>query len=245
MSKKRRRNLGGVFILILLFIIAVTVVLTIPVFNITSVTVTGNARLTTEELLTVAAVPTGKNIYQISMKDVEERLLAQPYVLSATVKRRFPAKVAITVTEREEAAAIRCTGGYAIIDSEGRVLRIAAEPESVMTVSGGTVDTAQPGSTILMTDENFLGNFKLLLSELKGADLSVTIRHMRLESSINTVLETEHNLEIHLGGMDELSYKLQMCKNIMCGGYEGINRESSGVLKWTGEGQFSYRHHEN
>ena len=178
------------------------------------------------------------------MNDVEKRLLAEPYILTATAKRRFPARVAITVTEREEAAAIRCNGGYAIIDKEGQVLRLATDPEGVMTVSGATVETAQVGTPLTVKEQQFMDNYKTLLQELSKADLQVELQSLWLDS-INMVVETKNGLEIHLGGMDELPYKLQMCRNIMCGGYEGINRESSGVLKWTGEGQFSYRHHEN
>lgn len=244
MSKKRQRNVGGIFTLIILFIIAVTVVLTIPVFNITSVTVTGNARMTTEEVLMVADVPIGKNVYRISMDDVEKRLMAEPYIEAATAKRRFPARVAITITERTEAAAIRCEGGYAILDQEGQVLRLATDPGDIMTVSGASVETAQVGTPLTVKEQQFMDNYKTLLKELSKVDLQVEFKSLWLDS-INMVLETKNSLEIHLGGMDELSYKLQMCRNIMCGGYEGINRESSGVLKWTGEGQFSYRHHEN
>ncbi len=245
MRRKRRKTIRGILILLLLFAIAVTVVLTIPLFNITSVTVTGNARLTAEEILAAAAVPTGKNIYRVSMKDARERLEAQPYILTAEVERRFPAKVVISVTERTEVATIKCTGGYAVIDKSCRVLRIAAEAESLPTVSGSTVKKVQPGENIVMHDDSFTEDVTTLFEALETADLQVSLRRIRLESSLNTVLETQHGLEIHLGGLDELPYKLQMCKNILYGGYDGINRESSGILKWTSEGQFSYRQSEN
>lgn len=245
MAKRRRRTGRSIIILLLLFAIAVTVVLTIPVFNITSVTVTGNARLSAEELLAAAAIPTGKNIYRVSMKDARERLELQPYILTAEVKRRFPARVAITVTEREEVAAVKCTGGYAVIDKTGRVLRIAADTEEQMTVTGGTVEKALPGTDIVMQDGHFITNLTTILDELEKTDLQVRLRRIQLDSSLDTVLITEHGLEIHLGGMDELSYKLQMCRNILGGGYGGINRESGGVLRWTSEGQFSYRQDEN
>jgi len=245
MAKRRRRTGSGILILLLLFAIAVTVVLTIPVFNITSVTVTGNARLSEEEILTVAAIPAGENIYRVSMKNARERLEGQPYILTAEVKRRFPARVSIEVTEREEAAAIKCTGGYAVIDKAGRVLRIAADTEDLMTVTGGTAEEAVPGRNIVMQDEHFITNLTTILEELEKTDLQVRLRRIQLDSTLDTVLITEHGLEIHLGGMDELPYKLQLCRNVLGGGYGGINRESSGVLRWTSEGQFSYRQDEN
>lgn len=245
MAKKRRKT-GGIFILILLFIIAVTVALTTPVFNITSVTVTGNARLTSEEILSAAGIPVGTNIYRVSMKSAGERIEAMPYILEAEVKRRFPAKVVISVTEREEATAVKCTGGYAVVDKNCRVLRLCAEEEaSIPVASGANVESAQLGQDIVMKDERFVGDLKTMLAALEMANLEVEVRRIRLESAVEIILETRPGLEIHLGGMDELSYKLQLCRNILHGGNAGINKDSSGVLRWTSEGQFSYRQSKN
>ncbi len=246
MAKQKRKGIGGgIFLLILLFIITVTVALTIPVFNITSVTVTGNARLTEEEILAAADIPIGKNIYRVSMKDAGARIERMPYILWAEVERRFPARVAIEVAEREEAASIQCTGGYAVVDKDCYVLRLTTEAEDLVTILGIEVESAQPGSSIIMQEEHAAENVKTILSALEEADMQVKMRRIRLDSAVDIVLETRHGLEIHIGTMDELGYKLQLCKNILNGGHAGIHKESSGVLRWTNEGQFSYRQREN
>lgn len=242
---RRRRKIGGVFILLLLFIIAVTVALTVPVFNITSVIVTGNARLSEEEVLAVAGIPVGTNIYRVSMGKAEERLTAMPYVLSAEARRKFPARVHIKIEEREEKAAVVCDGGYAVIDSTARVLRLSAEEENLPLVSGSGVVSASPGKTIEMKEEGFCDDFTALLSALDAADMGIEISRIAIENTADVSVETEHGLEIHLGGMDDLDYKFKLCKNIICGGHGGINRESGGVLRWTSQGQFSYRQSKN
>ena len=242
---RRRRKIGGVFILLLLFIIAVTVALTVPVFNITSVTVTGNARLTQEEILAVAGIPVGTNIYRISMRSAEDRLEEMPYVLSARVRRKFPARVHVHVEEREEKAAVICDGGYAITDETARVLRLANDRENLPCVTGAGVTAATPGKTIEMKEEGFVSNYTALLSALDTAELGVSFSMLRIENIADVSAETEHGLEIHLGGMDDLDYKLKLCKNILSGGHGGINKESSGVLRWTSQGQFSYRQSKN
>lgn len=242
---KRRRKIGGLFILLLLFIIAVTVALTVPVFNISSVTVTGNARLSEEEILLTAGIPVGTNIYRISMGKAEERLEMMPYVLDARVRRKFPARVHIGIEEREESAAVVCDGGYAVIDKTGRVLRLTNTEESLPVISGASVLTASPGKTIEMKEERFVEDFTLLTAELENADLGVNIAAICIENTADVSVETEHGLEIHLGGMEDLTYKLKLCKNIIGGGQGGINRESSGALRWTSQGQFSYRQSKN
>lgn len=242
---RRRRKIGGILLLLLLFIIAVTVTLTLPILNISSVTVTGNDRVTKEEIEATGAVPVGTNIYRISLKKAEERIEAIPYVLTAEVKRKFPARIAVTITERQEAAAVVCSDGYAVIDKEGRVLRFSPEKEALCVVSGSRVDNATPGQTIAMEDGRFLENLTTLLSEVEKTDLKTDLAQIRISSSVEIMLETTAGMEIHLGGMDELTYKFQLCRNILNGGHAGINKDSGGILRWTGDGQFSYRQSKN
>ncbi len=244
MAKKRKPK-GGIFILLLLFIIAVTMVFTTPVFKISTVSVSGNTKVSKEEVLAAASLPPGKNIYMVSMKDAKARVEALPYVLTAEVKRKFPARVSITVTERTEAVAVQCTGGYAVLDREGRVLRISTDTEDLCTASGVNVSGAVPGQTVSMEDERFLENLKTLLTVAEQAGLGGDIKQIRIPSAVDVMLVTRGNMEIQLAGMDELPYKLQLCYNILNGGYEGVNIDSDGVLTWTSEGKFSYRKNKN
>ncbi len=241
----KQRSRGGIFILILLFIIAVAVTFTTPVLNITSVTVTGNTHTATGEILGAAGIPIGTNTYRVSMKKAEERIEALPYIREAEAKRRFPARVRIEITEREEAAAVECPGGYAIVDATGRVLRVSIEEKDGILVTGGEVLEACPGQKIVTKNERFCEDLITLLGALEKEDVGAELRYIRLSSSVDIILETKNGLEIHLGDMDELSYKLQLCRSILGGGHAGINKDSSGVLRWTSEGQFSYRQSKN
>ena len=175
---RRRRKISGFLLLLLLFIIAVTVTLTMPILNISSVTVTGNERVTKEEIEATGAFPIGKNIYRISVKKAKEQIEAIPYIKSAEVKRKFPARISVSVTERAEAAAVVCPGGYAVIDKEGRVLRLSPEEEPMCIVSGDRVETATPGQTITMEDGRFLENLTKLLYELEKTDMKVSIKRI-------------------------------------------------------------------
>lgn len=242
---RKRKSYGGIFILILLFITAVVVTFTTPVFNITSVAVEGNETVQTEEILHVANIPLGMNTYRVSMKKAAGRVEMLPYVLDAKAGRRFPARVVIKVTERKEAGAVTCPGGYAVIDKECRVLRLTAEAENLPIISGATVETATPGTEIQMKDARFVGDLKTLFTAIETEKLGIEFARISIDSAVEIVLETKGGMEIHLGSLDELSYKLQMCRNILEGGRAGLNKDSSGILRWTSEGQFSYRQNKN
>ncbi len=243
--RERQRIIGGFLILVLLFIVAVTVALTTPVFNITSVTVVGNERISAEEAVLESQIPIGKNIYRVSMKNAEERLRALPYVETVKVKRRFPARVLIRITERQEAVAVECPGGYAVVDKTARVLRVSGEEESLPRASGAEVMEAVPGEIIQTRQAHFPEELKTMLSALEAENIEIEIAAISIRSSQNVMLETRGGMEIHLGNMDELSYKLKLCGHILRGGHAGINKDSRGVLQWTDEGKFSYRQNKN
>ena len=243
--KKRRRNFGGAFLLLLLFAIAVTVTLTIPVFNITSVTVMGNARLQTEQILAAAEIPVGMNIYRVSMRKAEERVLALPYAKEVSIRRHFPARVTIEVSERSERGAVECGGGYAILDDTCRVLRLSLEAEALPYVTGSAVESARIGEMLEMKDARFCGDFMALIQALDAVDLGVEWGRFCLDSAADIWIETKPGLEIHLGTIEDAEYKLRLCRNILEGEFPGVTKESSGILRWTNAGQFSYRQNKN
>ncbi len=243
--RKKRRNFGGAFILLLLFAIAVTVTLTIPVFNITSVTVMGNAHLRTEEILAAAEIPVGMNIYRISMRKAEERVSALPYAKEVSIRRHFPARVTVEVSERCERGAVECGGGYAIVDDTCRVLRLSLDADTLPCVTGSEVESARIGENIEMKEPRFCTDFQTLMRALDTAELGVEWSKFSLDSVADIWIETKPGLEIHLGAIEDVEYKLQLCKNILEGDFPGVTKESSGVLRWTNAGQFSYRQNKN
>ena len=242
MAKKRKRKIkSGVWLLLLLTAILIVVVMTVPIFEIRTVIVEGNSRLTAEEIHAAAAVPKGTNIFRVRMQNIEERVLTLPYVKTAKVNRRFPDKVRIAISEREEAAAIKSGGGYAVIDDTGRVLRLSLEKEDMLIFSGCEVENAEVGESIRLVEGQTPDDFFTLIASLRCQDLLKEMQTLTIASSIDVQLETKGGMQIYLGSMEDMEYKLQLVKQILHGDQTEIDSSSGGVLRWTSEGQFSYR----
>ena len=96
-----------------------------------------------------------------------------------------------------------------------------------------------------MEDARFVSDLRTLFAAIEEADFSAELQRISIESAVEVMIETKGGMEIHLGSMDELCYKLQMCRNILEGGRAGLNKDSGGVLRWTSEGKFSYRQSKN
>jgi cell division protein FtsQ len=108
-------------------------------FAVKTIVVDGNQRATDDELIRLAAIADGANIFALSMSDVAERVRRSPWVDTAHAERRLPDGIAITVSERVPAAVVRAPALY-LVDAQGRAFKRAAvekgEADGLLVVSG-------------------------------------------------------------------------------------------------------------
>lgn len=70
-----------------------------PLLPVTQVTVSGNSYLTTQEILDTAQVPADATLLRTGAKQIEARLLANPWIKTVKVKRALPDRLSIVVVE--------------------------------------------------------------------------------------------------------------------------------------------------
>lgn len=70
-------------------------------FAVGSVEITGNRQLSYAELLSLSGIAIGDSILEVSLGEINSRLLRSPWVESATVRRILPGGVSLHVVERE------------------------------------------------------------------------------------------------------------------------------------------------
>ena len=119
-------------------------------FRLERVQISGNQRLGQAEILEIAGVSPGMLRWETSAERVRERLLAEPWIESATVTWRGNALL-ISVSEREPLALLQYQGRfYLMLDADGRILgqRLLEEVERLPVVSGVAVDRALRGDVL-------------------------------------------------------------------------------------------------
>lgn len=77
--------------------------------------------LDSQQILEIAQVPTeSTNLFSLKLSGIEKRLLAHPWIKGATISKRFPQTVSISVVFREPIAiAQNPDGGLFYVDSDG------------------------------------------------------------------------------------------------------------------------------
>lgn len=126
-----------------------------PTFDIQNVVCEGNTHISSESLVSTAAIQTGNNIFLSTFGSVKERVESLDYVAKAEVKRRLPNTVCIIVTEEQPSAYFSIGSQLALTDLSGRVIDVVMNPDEAQQIvdSKITPQAPEPSETPAV-DEN-------------------------------------------------------------------------------------------
>ncbi len=193
LKKKRVRFIFFCISMLLLFLAAATaVVFLTPWFHTQAVIVQGNAQVDSADLIEASTIKKGESIFAVSLSSVEERLLQIPYVKAATVKRKLPNTIVISVQESTAVARIEKESMQICLDEMGEVVYAGANPpENLILVLGVPVEEYTLGAPLLLAD----GKAPALLMEFIGA-----VREVGLLGNIHSVdMTVAENIKITYG----------------------------------------------
>jgi len=93
-----------------------------PALQVDRVVIKGNHRLSKRELLAVMEGVRGEHILRADLETWHRRVLASPWVESASLRRVLPSTIEVTVSERQPMALCRVGDGVFLVDGEGRII---------------------------------------------------------------------------------------------------------------------------
>lgn len=217
-----------------LFIIIIGIAIficTTPMFNVQKIEVTGNSKLTENEVISLSQISKNDNIFKYSKKKISESIAENAYVKKVTVKKKYPNTIELVVEERQVKACVKVLNSYAYIDDEGYILEISEERNGLDIIEGLVTEESSitVGTRLVKEDlENLSLAFKILeVSKNKGIEdlYSININDgeyiMHLENSKKLV---------YLGDASNLAYRIDAVK-------EAINKipEKQGSLYANGD----------
>ncbi|HIT32298.1 MAG TPA: FtsQ-type POTRA domain-containing protein [Candidatus Enterenecus stercoripullorum] len=172
-SRRRRRGrFGGLYRVISILAVAVALIVACVVFfRINDVSVSGNERYSTEEIVEASGIRTGDNLIALSKSRVAGNIIARlPYVRSVAIDRLLPDRVLITVTEHTAAAAISDGSNWWYLAEQGKLLERVSDPGQVMTITGLTAQDPILSASVQVAqeEETTLSYVLALLTQLAG-----------------------------------------------------------------------------
>jgi cell division protein FtsQ len=129
-----------------------SVVAAVTPFKLTDVTVEGRDYVTREAILDALNVKVGDSLLGIDLQGARRRLEAIDWVANATVERRLPDTLYVTLKERRAVAIWQNGEEYTLIDGNGRTVRASRMPPGAdkLLLLGGPGAPEHVGDLLLL-----------------------------------------------------------------------------------------------
>jgi cell division protein FtsQ len=98
-------------------------------FSIAAVSLAGEHHVSRDRILMAAGVTERSSLLFLDVETARARLLAIPWIAEATIRKLYPDRLQITVTEREPFALWQLAGNVSVISSDGTVITPFHDPQ--------------------------------------------------------------------------------------------------------------------
>ena len=210
-------------------------------FKISDIQVTGNVIYSSQEILEVAGIAPGDNLFLINKRAIEESILEnRGFVDTVTISRKLPYSVELNIRESQLLAYVELEGAYYIINRKCEILSKTDAAGAAGHIEIVGVQPLSPRVGELLT---------LGVSESAKEDYLADVMEMMLQkemykyvsridaSNISSLkFNYRGNLVIDLGKNEELARKFDMLESILADLAE--NDRGTISLAKVGEGHF-------
>ena len=166
-----------------------------PIFNVQTVQVAGNSKLSKDEIISVSGVNTNENIFRVFTTIIEKNVKQNPYVNTVTVHKKLPSTIEITVEERTPSFLIEFGNGYVYVNNQGYMLEISSQKLELPIITGLETkeEEYQSGARLVSADLEKLGTAIRIIDVANNNGIASLITSIDIsnENNYKLYLETE------------------------------------------------------
>lgn len=207
MTKKTPHKTFRFSLLILVVLICGYLFLHSSIFNISRIYVTGNTKVSRSEVLALAGISPGSNLFQVNREITQRSVKIHPMVKDAEIVRHPPGTIEIKITERQSWAVIPYQEAFLLIDKEGvcidkiNELPNADIPIITMDKMPERVNLGQP------VNSNAIKMIRQVWDALTPADRQNISQYHYINKSQSLLIYTLKGTEVRFGNLDRLKEK--------------------------------------
>ncbi len=215
-AKKRFKRL--IFIPVALALVVVFFIICfVFFFKVKTVTVEGANKYSADLLAIKSGIIAGENLYAYSENDIEQTLImSYPYISRVKLKRRWPDKIILEITEDVPAYVCEVYSETLILSKNLRILEnpdIHAESFELCRLILPDIDRALVGSyPVFSQDAEYLTDALAIINKSK---LSKKITCIDFRNKFSVSLLMGNTCKVKCGSTDELGIKLDMTEKIL------------------------------
>lgn len=215
--RKIRRVAIKYSVVFVLLIFAVILFLLSPIFYIKNIDVSGNSKISSEQIKALLQINSTTNIFEESNNKVNEKLKENKYIEKAYVSRMLPSTLKVKVVEREVEYLLEYVNSYAYTDKDGNILEISASNiDEKVKILGYSTKNLNEQDKLEESDIKKLNNVKSILQSAEQFEIKDKITSINIadENDYQIYCESEKKI-IHLGDTTDMDTKMIYIKAIL------------------------------
>lgn len=218
--KKRKKvfRLIKLTTLVVLIIGGIVYFLLSPFFNIKEIEISGNKKITDEEVISLSQIQLDENIFKVIKSNVEKNIKQNAYIENVKIKRELPTKVTITIEEREPSYIIAFANAYAYINNQGYFLEISKDKLELPIITGYSTneEDIQTGRRLCIEDLQKLDDVLQIMKSAESNEIANLITKINISDKQNYILELNSEKKtVQMGDISNLSTKMLYIKSII------------------------------
>lgn len=217
-KKRKKRKARLILAMIILVIGGISAyLLTSPSFKIQEISVKGNEQLSNQEIIQLAEVKNGDNIFSKLGIVMKVRLKQNGYIEDAQINKIYPNRIEIRVKERQKQFQIKMeTEGYIYIDEQGYLLEYATDKLEIPTIIGMDITQANLETMHRLgeKDLNKMENILQIREECKKIEIADKITQLQVKDEYIVSLEND-GITINLGDASNLKNRIYYVSAIL------------------------------
>ena len=244
-SQKARRlfraRMRALSALIAVLIIIAAVVLITPVFDVRSISVSGNTMVSAEQVSVLVGDIKGTNLFLASKNGMEKQLKTLNYIDEVEIsKSLIPPSIDIVVTEFIPAGYVQTGGQYLVLDRNLHIIDNAGEfdTDSVPCVIGMKVKKSEIGSTLIPESEETGRAVRTFLNVIFMCGESDNVVSADFSDMNNITFNYDNRITVLCGSQIDLERKLRLfCEAV---NNENIGPNARGTIEFNEKGEAIY-----
>ncbi len=241
MAKKRnsRRRARGRLVPLLrvlsIFLTAVVIVAALTLFfTVQQISVSGNDRYSTEEIIDVCGVVQGDNLILLDKYAIAQRLYTElPYITDVRINRAFPDGLTVEVTETRATLAVEGDGVWWLVSETGKIVdkTDAEEAEYYVVLHGLTAQDGAIGAPLTLSEEGSMSTERLkeLVTALGKRGMLDKTQSIDASDPQILVLKYARRFDVELYYTADFAYKLDCLDAVV----KELEPNETGIIRMT------------
>lgn len=215
-SNKLKKKLSFKSVIALfLFVAVIGGILFSPIFSSKTIQCTELDKYTKAELLNLAGIQEGMNIFAVKFGSAKKKLLESPYIEEVSIKVSLPSTVAINIKERKVRGYVPYSGSYLYIDEYGRVLEVKKNfTEDLPLVTGLKFSSFQEGEILQVENRKSFEIVVMMAQMMTKYELLNMVVEVDVSDPDN-IIAYVNKIEVYLGDGSDCDMKIRTMAEII------------------------------